>query len=404
MEIAVAQPSLRSLRRQWLLALLIALLSLLGGYALLTRTVFAPSALRWLVLAGVAVAVVLAILYRTLPYNHRPGESDLFTTLGPATWMTYSSGLLIAWLAGFLFSPWPTGWLAWLPALLYLASRLIDLFDGYAARVGNRVTRSGAMLDIEFDGLGLLVAVLLAVQYGQIPAWYLPLAVSRQLFVAGIWWRKRRNKPVHDLPPSDNRRITAGCQTSFVVAMLWPILAPPATTLAAALFAIPLLASFGRDWLVVSGVVDADSPRYLRYRSRLKNIMEGWLPFAARIVGAALAVLLLARAAPSFTAWEVYFYGLGGIQNLRATATAAAVLFAIALPFFTLGIVGRLAAISIMLVAMLDIQASGMEWGGNALIFASGFVVFHFGSGCCGLWQPEERILHTPMGTSKPVR
>ena len=349
------------------------------------------------ILAAAVSAVVLAILWRSLPHNRRSGERTLFPTLGPATWLTFLSGLLVSWLAGFLFSPWPAGWLAWLPALLYLTSRIIDLFDGYVARRTRRATVAGAMLDIEFDGLGLLIAVALAVQYGQIPVWYLPLAVSRQLFVAGMWWRTRRGKTVHELPPSDNRRITAGCQTSFIAVVLWPILSPPATSLAAAVFAIPLLASFGRDWLVVSGAIDAGSPTYQRVRDVAKRIAEWWLPFAARVAGTATAVILLLRAAPNFTTWEVYFYGFG-LQDLRTAVTVAAAISAVSLPFFALGIVGRLAAIVVFGLATLDIQASGLLWNSNALLLICAIVVFHFGSGCCALWQPEEPLLHTRMG------
>ena len=396
MAVAHSQTALRSLRREWAAAALLALVLLLIWTRLLGATSFAPYAARWLALASLASAVVLAVLWHSLRLNRRPNEAHLFTTLGPASWLTYAAGLSVAWLAGFLFSPWPVGWLAWMPALLYLASRLFDLLDGIAARRTGRVTEAGAMLDIEFDGFGLLIAAVLGIQYGQLPIWYLPLAVSRQLFIAGVWWRTRRGKPVYDLPPSDNRRITAGCQTSFIVSMLWPIFGPPALTLAAALFAVPLLASFGRDWLVVSGRIDDGSPTYQELRSIGKQVVERWMPLAARIAGTVVAALLLLRAAPSFTSWDVYLYSFG-LQDARAAGVFAVVLAA-ALPFYALGIVGRLAAIPVMLVAMLDIQASGLFWYSNGLLFACGFVVFHFGSGVFSLWQPEERLLHRQIG------
>ena len=103
--------------------------------------------------------------------------------------------------------------------------RVIDFFDGIVARVTRRETRLGEILDMEFDGLGLLIAVALAVQYGKLPPWYLLLGVSRPLFVLGIWLRQRAAKPVYDLPPSDHRRVIAGLHTSFVAAALWPVLA-----------------------------------------------------------------------------------------------------------------------------------------------------------------------------------
>jgi CDP-diacylglycerol---glycerol-3-phosphate 3-phosphatidyltransferase len=394
--------ALRSLRRQWAVAALIAILALVAGHYLFSRSSFEPYAGRWLLFAGLAAASMLAILWHVLPRNHPPGEEELFTRFGMGTWLSLLSGLLVAYLAGFLFSPWPTGWMAWMPAALYLASRIIDFFDGYAARMTNHVTEAGAALDIELDGLGLLIAVGLGVQYGQLPAWYLLLAVSRQLFVAGMWWRMRRNKPVYDLPPSENRRITAGCQTGFIAVALWPIVSPPATTLAAVIFATPLAAGFVRDWLVVSGVVDPESTVYLRWRSRTKRTVEHWLPFLARIAGLLVGALILARGAPHFTTWEVYLHSYG-LQNLRITVWILASVFTLALLFYVPGIVGRVAAILVITLAALDMQAAGPVPYGNALLLICGIIVLHFGSGCCALWQPEEPFLHRRLGQTEPA-
>ena len=183
--------------------------------------------------------------------------------------------------------------------------------------------------------------------------------MSRQLFVAGMWWRTRRGKPVYDLPPSDNRRIIAGCQTGFIAIALWPAVAPPATTLAAGVFAAPLIASFARDWLVVSGAIEVDSTAYLRWRHRFKQAVEHWLPFSARVVGALVGAVILARAAPHFTTWEVYLYATG-LQDLRLAAWILAIIFALALIYFTLGIAGRAAALVVIGLALLDMQASGV--------------------------------------------
>lgn len=397
------QPApLRSLRRQWLLAAFVAFAALLAGRSWLLRTSFAPYADRWLGMAAIVCVVVLALLWYVLPRNHRPHEDRLFTTLGFPTWLTLLSGLLIAYLAGFLFSPWPAGWLAWVPAALYLASRIVDLFDGYIARTTDRVTAAGAALDIELDGLGLLIAVLLGVQYGKLPVWYVLLAVSRQLFVAGIWWRRRRHLPVYDLPPSDNRRITAGCQTGFISVALWPVIGPAATTLAAVVFAIPLVASFGRDWLVVSGAVDPGSARYVRFRKASKQLLEQWLPLLSRIAGTVIAAAILMRGAPNFTAWEVYFDALG-LRDLRILVLLLAAIFGLALLCYALGIVGRLAALFVIALAILDMQATGLEWQTNALLLVCAIVVFHFGSGRYSLWQPEEPFLHRHLGGAKPA-
>lgn len=394
--------ALAKLRRSWLAAALLGAAAIAVVYAWLTRSPLAAHATSWLLWAGLAAIAVLAILWHALPRNHRKGETLLFSDFGAGTWLSLFCGLLIALLAGFLFSPMPTGRLAWAPALLYTIARLLDLLDGYHARRANQVSELGATLDIELDGLGLLVAVALGVQWGRLPVWYLALAVSRQLFVAGMWLLRRRGKPVYDLSPSENRRIIAGFQTGFLTVALWPILPPPLTNFLAVLFAIPLVASFGRDWLVVSGAVDPDSSAYHRTRRLVKRLVEGWLPLAGRLAGTLLAAGLLWRSAPDFTAWDAHLRGMG-ITDPSALIWTVTALVVLALPFFALGIAGRIAAFVVMALAFLDIAAARLDWSDNAWILASAVVVAHFGSGFFSLWRPEEAILHRRLGDTGPA-
>ena len=69
----------------------------------------------------------------------------------------------------------------------------------------------------------------------------------------------------------------AGFQTSFISVVLWPILSPQITQLAGILFALPLIYSFGRDWLVVSQLLVEESSLYRSLRQGVKNFFEGWL-------------------------------------------------------------------------------------------------------------------------------
>ena len=165
--VAANRLALRSLRRQWFLAAALAIPALGAGYVLLAQSSFEAYVERWLLLASLVAAVILGFVWHVLPRNHRLGDERLFARLGAGTWLTLLSGLLLAYLAGFLFGPWPAEWMAWLPAALYLTSRIVDLFDGYVARISDHVTDAGAALDIELDGLGLLIAVGLSVWYGQ---------------------------------------------------------------------------------------------------------------------------------------------------------------------------------------------------------------------------------------------
>ena len=97
------------------------------------------------------------------------------------------------------------------------------------------------------------------------------------------------------LPESVSRRPIAGLTMAFASAVLWPIVIPPVAALAGVLFAVPFAASFGRDWLVVSGVLDPASPRYLAWRRRLKRILLHYLPPVLRVALAALVALLVMR-------------------------------------------------------------------------------------------------------------
>jgi CDP-diacylglycerol--glycerol-3-phosphate 3-phosphatidyltransferase len=398
---AANRRALSRLRLRWAITAATYLVALLGGFWYLGRAWGPDSARAWLLWAGIAMLVELGILWWVLRHNHPPNATELLPTFGIGTTLTLVCGLLLFLLAGFLFQPAPPGWLAWLPALLYTVARLVDYVDGYAARITHHETKLGGILDIEFDGLGVLIAILLAVQYGKLPLWYLPLALSRQFFIFGIYWRTRQGKPVYEMTPSANRRIIAGFQTGFVSVILWPIWGPPMTTLAAVLFALPLAGSFLRDWLVVSGAIDPESRKYQQARAAAKTVIEGWLPTVGRLVGSVVAVLILLREVPGFPNWQPFVVGLGAEpQPLLWSLTA---LFVLALPFFLLGIVGRVAAVPLIAMAALDITAAGLHWTDNAWLLIASIVVAHAGSGRLALWRPEDPILHRRPGEQRPA-
>lgn len=383
-----------TLLRRWLLAALIYIGAWLLGYWSLAQWHYAYPE-RWLVLAGVMLLVALTILGGNLRHNRRADNAPLLPTLGYGNGMTLARGLLLLLLTGFLFSPRPVAPLTWLPAILFTASRLIDCFDGYVARITRHDTKLGAILDIEFDGLDLLVAVVLGVQYGVLPVWYLLLAVSRQLFVMGLWLRRRAGKPTREWPPSDNRRVIAAFQTGFISVMLWPVFAPPLSTLASILFAIPLIYSFGRDWLVVSYMIDPHSTFYQRTRTGIKTFFEGWLTLLARLTAFSLTVLILWRELPAFPHWRPYFTQIGIGDWLLPVLV---VFFSVAALCVLLGIASRATALVLIYLACLDIWASGFVWYENALLFTAASIATHLGSWWLTRWQPEEPVLHTYFG------
>jgi CDP-diacylglycerol--glycerol-3-phosphate 3-phosphatidyltransferase len=339
----------------------------LAGYAGLSSTLGSISALRWLLLAAPVMGYLLAVLWRGLPYNHRLGESQLLPGLGAANHATLLRGLLLAVLTGFLFSPRPSGHLAWLPGLLYSLAVALDNLDGYLARRTQRSTRLGERLDMSFDGLGVLVAALLAIQYGQLPLWYLSVALARYIFLAVLWILRRLGKLTYDLPPSASRRGFAGLQMGFLAVMLWPIFTPPGTFTAAIWFALPFLAGFGRDGLIASGVI---RPQAADRRSNQR--FTRWLAVGLRL----LAVVLLLVTPTS--AW--------GLETL-------AVLAAVVTLSLALGLAGRISAILGLLLLGLNQLYAPLVPTQIALLAAYTALLFA-GTGAFSLWKPEDRLIY----------
>lgn len=365
------------LRRQWISVALIYIGVLGMSYWILWRTWSTADALQWLLLALFTMAVQMVVLWWALRFNHPSEGAALFPTLGLANGMTLARGLLTCLMAGFLFAPMPQGWLAWAPALLYMSERIIDFFDGFVARYTSRETRLGAILDIEFDGLGILIAVGLAIQYGHLPPWYLILGIARQLFILGIWLRRRLGKPVRELPPSDHRRLIAGFQTGFISIALWPIWRDEVVLFAAWLFAVPLAFSFGRDWLAVSAGIDAESPRYHALRRHAKRLIEEQSPLVIRLLAALFAIWIL-RQSDSLPPWA----GPG---------------VALAIGSVLFGLIGRAGALVLAFIAALDATLTGLHLA-NASLLACSIYLLHIGSGRWALWRPEEYYLHAKLG------
>jgi CDP-diacylglycerol---glycerol-3-phosphate 3-phosphatidyltransferase len=257
--------ALAHVRWRWAAWAAASLTALVSGYLLL-RAGWAGSgaepARLWLLLAGPGTAYMLLVFWRGLEDNRRAPQSELLPGLGPGSWLTLLRGLLIALMSGFFVS-WPAGTAGCYgsPPSIYTLAVLTDYLDGYAARVTDHQTRLGERLDMSFDGWAVLVGSALIVQYGQVPAWYLSVALARPLFILGLHLRHRLGLPVYDLPYQGfERRALAGVQMGFITVMAWPVFAPPGTHIAAAVFALPFLLGFGRDWLIVSGVLAGKTP------------------------------------------------------------------------------------------------------------------------------------------------
>lgn len=367
---------LRSLRWQGLLVTAFYCTVVALFYSYLRQVWHDVDAKWWLGLATFATAIQLMIFWWGLRFNHPPNRPILFSRLGFANSMTLTRGLLACLLAGFLFNPQPHGSFAWIPALLYTGERLLDYFDGFVARITERETKLGAILDMEFDGLGILIAAGLAIQYGKLPLWYLILGLGRQLFVFGMWVRQRLGKANEDLPPSDHRRLIAGFQTTFISVVLWPTLSNQIALFAGYLFAVPLILSFGRDWWVVSTMIDNQSIAYQTLRRQVKQIVEEWLPLFLRLVIVALTLSI----------------GLNQIASGMMLVGWVMILLALGL-----GLMVRVAALGLIALVCTAINYNGLN-STNLLLLSAAIIILHLGSGRLALWTPEERILHMKLG------
>lgn len=373
------------LKREWGVSAGLSLVFLAAGWALLAGFWSPVIAVFWLPLPLLAVLYLYLVAYRNLTHHRRSGEHDLLTTFGWGNRLTLLRGVFISAMAGFVVLPHPPGWLEWIPGILYTLADAADFFDGYVARITNHTTRLGEILDLSFDGLGVLIAATIAVQYGKVPTWYLLVGLARYLYLAGLWLRRKLGKLNHDLPPNLSRRVFAGLQMGFLAAVLWPVFTPPGTEIAATLFGIPLLYGFGRDWLYVSGILSSAADGAARPAARLQHA----LPPAIR-------GLILLLNLPIIGQW---------IQSAgRATPEwiALGLLNLLLVLMLSLGILPRIAAIGglcllgfYQLIAPLTTAQIGL-----AVLYT---VILYAGGGMFSAWAPEEYLFHRQAGSSRSL-
>lgn len=249
--------------RWWRVAAVFCFLILFAGFVLFKYYGRSDYAWRWLLPSLSVILYILVFLKNSLRLNHKINETQLLPVLGVGNWITLFRANLIAILAGFFFLHWfrfndKSFGLTWLPGIIYLSAAILDYLDGFFARLTRHETQLGRLFDTKIDALGLLVATLVAIKIEQLPIFYLSVGLAYYLFQIGIWFREKISKPVIDLKPRPGARLMAGFQMGFIGVILFPILKPPVTTIAASIFMIPFLLGFLRDWLVVCGKLSTD--------------------------------------------------------------------------------------------------------------------------------------------------
>lgn len=190
-------------------------------------------------LLGVAAAFLTWPWLRTAAAQIRFGAANAITLLRAA---------LVVLLAAFVGESADAAPVAASAAVLAGVAALLDGVDGWIARRSDTATDFGARFDMETDALLILVLALLAWQWGKAGSWVLLAGLARYAFVAAagvLTWMRR------PLPPSRRRRAVCALQSAALIACLAPVIAPPASTLLAAMGLVALLLSFALDihWL-----------------------------------------------------------------------------------------------------------------------------------------------------------
>lgn len=286
-----------------------------------------------------------------------------FAELGWANRLTLLRGWLIAWVGGFVLLAPAEGWIAWLPGLLYCAAVLLDAVDGVVARRTDRVSLLGKALDTEMDALGLLVAPLLAVVLGKLHWSFLAVSAAYYVFVAGLYWRRRRGLPVYPLPPSAVRRVLAGSQMSFVALALLPVFPASGTRLLGVAFMLPILAGFAVDWLAVSGRMPPSAASE-RWRQRVAGLGSGILLPGLRVLVGALIL----------QGW------LAGAWWLLASGSLALLIVS--------GIAARTASGAVLIVGCA-LMGDSLSWQSAAILCACGWITL-LGSGRFSIWRGDD--------------
>jgi CDP-diacylglycerol--glycerol-3-phosphate 3-phosphatidyltransferase len=340
----------------------------------------AESVLQWFLIACLILSYIHFQLFSNLGRNHPPATGELRPSLGVANGITLTRGLGVSCIAGFILLPGNmlSGGsivLQWMPGLLYLSIGCADFLDGLWARHTRTESDLGRHLDLEIDALGILAASMLGVRMGRLPLFYLLVGASYYLFKFGIRYRHQRGKSVLPLKHRVMARIAAGLNMGFVGAALLPVFSETVLRLAAYFFAIPLLAGFVWDWLVVSArLTDGNAERF----ERILVPAAGFAPLLSRFILLACPPVAAGTLLTPFPAkFALFGIGLWAMMVLGWLGRSAALIAVIWLSHAA----SRTSAPPVFLVAL-----------------SASLVLLILGTGYGSWWKPEDALLSRKAG------
>jgi phosphatidylglycerophosphate synthase len=207
---------------------------------------------------ALAVFAVVAVTAVGLVRGRHP-----FPRFGPANHTTTLRAALVALVAGLIADPADSRAAA-SAVVATLLIEALDGLDGWLARRTGMSSEFGARYDMEVDSLLGVVLAGLAWQYEKAGPWILLAGLLRYLFVAAGWLLPFLRQP---LPPSRRRQVICVFQIIGLATVIAPVVAPPLSSLLAAVVLVVLSYSFAIDvaWLSRASARLTSGPK-LEYR------------------------------------------------------------------------------------------------------------------------------------------
>jgi CDP-diacylglycerol--glycerol-3-phosphate 3-phosphatidyltransferase len=75
---------------------------------------------------------------------------------------------------------------SFLAAAVYAVCALTDWFDGWLARISNKVTTLGKFLDPLSDKVIVVSALVMLVRLGRVPVWVVVVIITREFLISGV--------------------------------------------------------------------------------------------------------------------------------------------------------------------------------------------------------------------------
>jgi hypothetical protein len=121
-------------------------------------------------------------------------------------------------------------------------------------------------------------------------------------------------------------------------------------------------------------------------------VMRGLAP-ACRALAVLLAASLFVPVLSDAEARSAAF----AIAGRPWTATVAVAVGLLAIPMLATGILGRVAALALMVPTAANMVNLGLDWR-NGLLLAVLIIILHIGTGAWSLWSPDQRLIARRAG------